>query len=127
MSCGKESGETDEIYECNFEDILDVSKKIEASKVEMTFGSKDEAHQYYASYARQEGFEVMIRSSRQADNGSIKYFTLACARTGKTGCTSLNSFKPNPTKKKLGVQFGRVQPEQPEPNPNFVRVWTKYF
>ncbi|KAL7251552.1 hypothetical protein ACSBR1_013398 [Camellia fascicularis] len=85
MSCGKESGETDEIYECNFEDILDVSKKIEASKVEMTFGSKDEAHQYYASYARQEGFEVMIRSSRQGDNGSIKYFTLACARTGKTG------------------------------------------
>ncbi|KAL7220214.1 hypothetical protein ACSBR2_013141 [Camellia fascicularis] len=69
MSCGKESGETDEIYECNFEDILDVSKKIKASKVEMTFGSKDEAHQYYAPYARQEGFEVMIRSSRQGDNG----------------------------------------------------------
>ncbi|KAL7220217.1 hypothetical protein ACSBR2_013144 [Camellia fascicularis] len=68
MSCGKESGETDEIYECNFEDILDVSKKIKAPKVEMTFGSKDEAHQYYASYAREEGFEVMIRSSRQGDN-----------------------------------------------------------
>ncbi|KAL7251560.1 hypothetical protein ACSBR1_013406 [Camellia fascicularis] len=68
MSCGKESGETDEIYECNFEDILDASKKIKAPKVEITFGSKDEAHQYYASYARQEGFEVMIRSSRQGDN-----------------------------------------------------------
>ncbi|KAL7251562.1 hypothetical protein ACSBR1_013408 [Camellia fascicularis] len=49
-------------------DILDASKKIKAPKVEITFGSKDEAHQYYASYARQEGFEVMIRSSRQGDN-----------------------------------------------------------
>ncbi|KAL7220204.1 hypothetical protein ACSBR2_013131 [Camellia fascicularis] len=84
MSCGKESGETDEIYDCNFEDTLDGSKKIEAPKVRMMFGSKDEVHQYYASYAQQEGFEVMIRSSRKGDNGSIKYFTLVCACTGKT-------------------------------------------
>ncbi|KAL7213399.1 hypothetical protein ACSBR2_016008 [Camellia fascicularis] len=92
MTCGKESGETDEIYECNFEDTLDGSKKIEAPKAGMTFGSKDEVHQYYASYARQEGFEVMIKTSRQGDNGSIKYFTLACVRTGKTYSCSDGTF-----------------------------------
>ncbi|XP_057463782.1 protein FAR1-RELATED SEQUENCE 6-like isoform X2 [Actinidia eriantha] len=96
ISCDKETGGGDELYKSDSEDH---SKKIENPKVGMTFSSKEEVSEYYASYARQEGFEIMVRSSRLGDNGSIKYITLACARGGKTVCSSLNSFKPRPTKK----------------------------
>ncbi|GFY97364.1 far-red elongated hypocotyls 3 [Actinidia rufa] len=96
ISCDKETGGGDELYKSDSEDH---SKKIENPKVGMTFSSKEEVSEYYASYARQEGFEIMVRSSRLGDNGSIKYITLACACGGKTVCSSLNSFKPRPTKK----------------------------
>ncbi|KAI8530287.1 hypothetical protein RHMOL_Rhmol11G0045000 [Rhododendron molle] len=68
-------------------------------KVGMSFDSEDEAHKYYASYARAQGFGVITRSSRKRDDGRKGYVTYCCHKGGKARTKALNPIKAHPTAK----------------------------
>ncbi|KAI8534595.1 hypothetical protein RHMOL_Rhmol10G0102500 [Rhododendron molle] len=66
-------------------------------KVGMSFDSEDEAHKYYASFAKAQGFGVITRSSRKRDDGRKGYVTYCCHKGGKTRTKALNPIKAHPT------------------------------
>ncbi|KAK9292591.1 hypothetical protein L1049_020565 [Liquidambar formosana] len=77
------------------EHTLDGNEKIEEPKVDMVFNSQEDIYRYYTNYARQEGFVVTRRTSKCGDDGRMRYFTLACSRTGRTQCAAKNALKSN--------------------------------
>ncbi|CAI9091318.1 OLC1v1026322C5 [Oldenlandia corymbosa var. corymbosa] len=65
----------------------EVTSSGEAAKVPivgMTFSSEEEVFQFYDSYGQSLGFSIARISTKNGDDGKKKYFTLACARNGKT-------------------------------------------
>jgi hypothetical protein len=71
--------------------LIDEVKNVEEPKEGMLFGSIEELHEYYRSYAKQEGFGVVQKKKKK--NKDIHYISLGCARQGKRqyACT-FNTF-----------------------------------
>ncbi|KVH90883.1 hypothetical protein Ccrd_007138 [Cynara cardunculus var. scolymus] len=58
----------------------------------MTFNSFEEVREFYGKYAAGKGFDIITRSTKSDVEGKIKYYTLACSRSGKalrTACHSI--------------------------------------
>ncbi|XP_024984874.1 protein FAR1-RELATED SEQUENCE 6-like isoform X2 [Cynara cardunculus var. scolymus] len=53
----------------------------------MTFNSFEEVREFYGKYAAGKGFDIITRSTKSDVEGKIKYYTLACSRSGKAVCT----------------------------------------
>lgn len=51
-------------------------------KIGMSFDSENEAREYYASYARTQGFGVIIRTSKKRGDGQRTNVTYSCHRGG---------------------------------------------
>ncbi|KAJ6921382.1 hypothetical protein NC652_015326 [Populus alba x Populus x berolinensis] len=49
----------------------------------MVFNTPDEVRSYYDEYACHLGFNTIKKSTKSGDDGNVKYFTLACSRSGK--------------------------------------------
>ncbi|XP_062154856.1 uncharacterized protein LOC133862945 isoform X1 [Alnus glutinosa] len=73
-------------------------KNVEEPKEGMLFGSIEELHEYYRSYAKQEGFGVVQKKKKKNKDENVHYISLGCARQGKRQSSSSNSFcKPSQT------------------------------
>ncbi|XP_035546621.1 protein FAR-RED IMPAIRED RESPONSE 1-like [Juglans regia] len=77
----------------------DGGDEIEVPKSGMEFNSFEELLSYYKEYGKKCGFGVMTKRSKKADDGTIRYVTLACACGGKARNKSLNLAKPRLTGK----------------------------
>ncbi|KAH7690216.1 FHY3/FAR1 family protein [Dioscorea alata] len=60
----------------------------------MIFNSKQQVYNFYIECARQEGFGITKNRTRSGDDGKLKYYTLACVKSGKRISTAKNSFNP---------------------------------
>ncbi|KAF5462636.1 hypothetical protein F2P56_018625 [Juglans regia] len=78
---------------------MDSGDTIEEPKSGMEFNSFEELLTYYKQYGKKHGFGVMTKRSEKAEDGTIRYVTLACARGGKARNRTLNVAKPRPTGK----------------------------
>ncbi|KAG6628828.1 hypothetical protein CIPAW_14G039100 [Carya illinoinensis] len=76
-----------------------VDDGVEEPIVGMTFSSEEEVRSYYMRYAKQKGFEVRRRNSRQSKDGWVRWFTLVCARQGTTKSQASNILKPRQTER----------------------------
>ncbi|XP_042954675.1 putative protein FAR1-RELATED SEQUENCE 10 [Carya illinoinensis] len=65
----------------------------------MFFKTEKELIYYYKQYGRQAGFGIMTQRSKREDDGSVRYVTLGCARSGKARKCITNISKPRPTTK----------------------------
>jgi hypothetical protein len=64
----------------------------------MIFSSIEKRHEYYRTYAKQDGFGVVQKRKKKYENGDAHYITLGCARQGSRPSSSSNSFcKPSKT------------------------------
>ncbi|XP_042980174.1 protein FAR1-RELATED SEQUENCE 5-like [Carya illinoinensis] len=72
---------------------------VEEPIVGMTFSSEEEVWSYYMRYAKQKGFGVRRRNSRQSEDGQVRWFTLVCARQGIAKSHVSNIIKPRQTKR----------------------------
>ncbi|KAG7980357.1 hypothetical protein I3843_05G179200 [Carya illinoinensis] len=72
----------------------EVDDGVEEPKVGMTFSSEEEVWSYSMKYAKQKGFGVRRRNSRQSDDGKVRWFTLVCARQGITKSRASNVLRP---------------------------------
>ncbi|CAL5392564.1 unnamed protein product [Camellia sinensis] len=95
----EEKGDEEKIDERNFEDNPFIGDEIETPKAGMVFSSDEEIRNYYDNFARRQGFGVAKISSKSGDDGRPKYFSLACARNGKTISTAKGSYHPRPSTK----------------------------
>eukprot|EP00268_Persea_americana_P060800 TRINITY_DN7621_c0_g1_i17.p1 TRINITY_DN7621_c0_g1~~TRINITY_DN7621_c0_g1_i17.p1 ORF type:complete len:688 (+),score=91.08 TRINITY_DN7621_c0_g1_i17:321-2384(+) len=62
----------------------------------MIFGSIEEVHKYYASYARQIGFAVAQKTSKKGSDGKKRFITIACTKGRKPKPSASNPVKPRP-------------------------------
>ncbi|KAJ6912131.1 hypothetical protein NC651_014717 [Populus alba x Populus x berolinensis] len=63
-----------------------VEKDIEGRNDKMRWNGvqhPDEVRSYYDEYACHLGFNTIKKSTKSGDDGNVKYFTLACSRSGK--------------------------------------------
>ncbi|KAE9462746.1 hypothetical protein C3L33_05345, partial [Rhododendron williamsianum] len=67
-------------------------------KVGMTFNFEDDGRDYYARYAKVQGFGVVTRTSSKR-NGQRTNITYCCHRGGKPRTKALNPLKAPPTSK----------------------------
>jgi hypothetical protein len=65
----------------------------------MIFDTEQDVLLYYTKYAKQVGFGVTRRTSRNGDDGNLRYFTLACLREGTSKSASSNIVMPKPMEK----------------------------
>ncbi|XP_042950033.1 protein FAR1-RELATED SEQUENCE 5-like [Carya illinoinensis] len=72
---------------------------IEEPKSGMEFNTFEDLLVYYKQYAKSSGFGVMTQRSERADDQSVRYVTLGCARGGKARIKSSNPANPRPTGK----------------------------
>lgn len=73
--------------------VVNENEEMEPPNVGMVFGSQEEVRCYYDKYAWQLGFTTIRKSTKSGDDGNVKYFTLACARSGKElSATNNHSF-----------------------------------
>ncbi|XP_041015031.1 protein FAR-RED IMPAIRED RESPONSE 1-like [Juglans microcarpa x Juglans regia] len=72
---------------------------IEEPMVGMQFSSIEEVHAYYMKYGKKKGFRVSKRNIRQDDDGTVRWFCLACTRGGTLKSTVANVMKPRQTVK----------------------------
>ncbi|KAJ6747595.1 RIBOSE-5-PHOSPHATE ISOMERASE [Salix koriyanagi] len=57
--------------------------EIKPPSIGMVFNTPDEVRSYYDKYACHLGFNSIKKSTKSGDDGNVKYFTLACSRSGK--------------------------------------------
>ena len=57
--------------------------EIKTPSIGMVFNTPDEVRSYYDEYACHLGFNAIKKSTKSGDDGNVKYFTLACSRSGK--------------------------------------------
>ncbi|XP_018859136.2 protein FAR-RED IMPAIRED RESPONSE 1-like [Juglans regia] len=92
-------------YSDNACDELGIDKEIggdetiEEPTVGMQFSSVEEVHAYYMKYGKKKGFGVSKRNSRQNDDGTVRWFCLACSRGGISKSRTANVMKPRQTVK----------------------------
>ncbi|KAF5475615.1 hypothetical protein F2P56_007407 [Juglans regia] len=72
---------------------------IEEPTVGMQFSSVEEVHAYYMKYGKKKGFGVSKKNIRQDDDGTVRWFCLACSRGGTLKSTVANVMKPRQTVK----------------------------
>ncbi|XP_040988966.1 uncharacterized protein LOC121236585 [Juglans microcarpa x Juglans regia] len=72
---------------------------IEESTVGMQFSSVEEVQAYYIKYGKKKGFGISKKNIGQDDDGTIKWFCLACARGGTSKSGAANFMKPKQTGK----------------------------
>ncbi|XP_052198814.1 protein FAR1-RELATED SEQUENCE 6-like isoform X2 [Diospyros lotus] len=65
----------------------------------MVFNSEKEVFEFYNRYALQKGFGLTKRSTKNGDDGQLKYYSLACAKVGKYVSKAKNSYNPRPSMK----------------------------
>ncbi|XP_042964815.1 protein FAR1-RELATED SEQUENCE 5-like [Carya illinoinensis] len=80
-------------------EVPEVDDGVEEPKVGMTFSSEEEVRSYYMKYAKQKGFGVRRRNSRQSEDGKVRWFTLVCARQGITKSRASNVLRPRQTER----------------------------
>lgn len=73
--------------------------KVDEPNTEMMFASADIMFDYYKSYGKQMGFPVNRRTSKRGEDGTLKYVTFCCGRSGKKNSEASNSLKPYPNMK----------------------------
>lgn len=76
---------------------LDDSVGIVEPEIGMSFGSEEEVRMFYSKYAMSQGFGIAKISVKCDDNGSLKYYSLACSRNGKYVSLANNGLNPRPT------------------------------
>ncbi|XP_042983392.1 protein FAR1-RELATED SEQUENCE 2-like [Carya illinoinensis] len=72
---------------------------VEEPIVGMTFSSEEEVRSYYMRYAKQKGFGVRRRNSRQSEDGRVRWFTLVCAWQGTAKSQASSILKPRQTER----------------------------
>ncbi|XP_042954662.1 protein FAR1-RELATED SEQUENCE 5-like [Carya illinoinensis] len=72
---------------------------VEEPIVGRTFSSEEEVRSYYMRYAKQKGFGVRRRNSRQSEDGRVRWFTLVCVRQGTAKSQASNILKPRQTER----------------------------
>ena len=70
----------------------------------MLFNGYEEMFEFYKAYGRQEGFPVKKLTSKKGSDGTVKYGTFACGRSGKADSRSSNMLKLKPVVK-TGFNF----------------------
>ncbi|XP_057506062.1 protein FAR1-RELATED SEQUENCE 6-like [Actinidia eriantha] len=68
--------------------------RVEEPKEGMKFDTSNEAYMYYSTYAKQNGFAVSKRNSKNGGNGNLINVTFQCNRGGKARVTTTNPVKP---------------------------------
>jgi len=58
--------------------LIDEVKNAEEPKEGMLFGSIEELHEYYRSYAKQEGFGVVQKKKKKNKDKDVHYVILGC-------------------------------------------------
>ncbi|XP_042974647.1 uncharacterized protein LOC122306279 [Carya illinoinensis] len=71
----------------------------EEPKVRMTFSYEDEVQSYNMMYVKQKGVGVHRTNSKQGEDGSVRWFTLVCARPSTSNGKAANVLKPRQTEK----------------------------
>ncbi|KAJ7949828.1 protein FAR1-RELATED SEQUENCE 5-like [Quillaja saponaria] len=110
-TCYRERLDGEKVDNINEKEVVLGDNKIEPPHAGMVFASQEEVRDYYCKYTLQEGFGIYRRSSRNDDDGKLKYFTLSCSRDGKRVSIS-NSKSPwrqapkTDCKAKLNVSIG---------------------
>ncbi|XP_059649566.1 protein FAR-RED IMPAIRED RESPONSE 1-like [Cornus florida] len=94
----EESGNSDKVNEQELENPV-VEDDVEIPKVGMIFESEEEVRNYYKKYAKHWGFGVAKISTKNRSDGKSSYFSLACARNGKTALKAKESFHSRPSTK----------------------------
>ncbi|XP_047312978.1 protein FAR-RED IMPAIRED RESPONSE 1-like [Impatiens glandulifera] len=87
------------IYNQNLEDQNLNINEVQTPKVGMIYSSEEDVRNYYIDYGKHVGFAIAKKSSKNGDDGKTRYFSLACARNGKTISTAKNCFYPRPSTK----------------------------
>ncbi|KAL5728806.1 hypothetical protein ACHQM5_001846 [Ranunculus cassubicifolius] len=72
---------------------------IENPEIGMTFNNIDDLANFYINYCNKKGFLVKRRSSKNGDNGEIRWVIYECARSGVPRSNSKNAFKMHPVSK----------------------------
>ncbi|XP_059643663.1 protein FAR1-RELATED SEQUENCE 6-like isoform X2 [Cornus florida] len=98
VPCNLENNNNDIVNSQELENQL-VKDEVENPKVGMIFESEEELHNYYNKYAKHQGFGVAKISAKSRSDGKASYFSLACARNGKTKSKAKDSFHPRPSTK----------------------------
>ncbi|XP_042971413.1 protein FAR1-RELATED SEQUENCE 5-like [Carya illinoinensis] len=78
---------------------VDGDDVIEEPKKGMEFNSFEDLLSYYKDYGKKCGFGVMTKRTERAEDQSVRYVTLACARGGKARNRTFNVANPRPTGK----------------------------
>ncbi|KAF5457562.1 hypothetical protein F2P56_021655 [Juglans regia] len=78
---------------------VDHDDTIEEPKSGMEFNSFEDLLSYYKEYGKRSGFGVMTKRAERGEDESVRYVTLACARSGKARNRTLNVANPRPTGK----------------------------
>ncbi|KAJ6741690.1 RIBOSE-5-PHOSPHATE ISOMERASE [Salix viminalis] len=87
--------DSDEVNEVNEVIVINIDEnesegvgnddEIKPPSIGMVFNTPDEVRSYYDKYACHLGFNSIKKSTKSGDDGNVKYFTLACSRSGPDG------------------------------------------
>ncbi|KAF5447650.1 hypothetical protein F2P56_033186 [Juglans regia] len=78
-------------------DVSNDDERVEIPKSGMEFATEKELLAYYKRYAKQVGFGVKTQRTKREANGSVKYVTIGCARSGKYHPSHGNVSRSRPT------------------------------
>ena len=95
VSSGTSTKKCDEI--CMNEDENENSEhRVQEPKDGMQFDTSHEAYIYYSTYAKEKGFAMSKRNSRNGNDEKLMNVTFQCNRDGKANVTTTNPVKPRP-------------------------------
>ncbi|KAF5195342.1 Far1-related sequence 5-like, partial [Thalictrum thalictroides] len=91
--------EMDDIIDIDNDKETVVEEKINDLVEGKFFETLDELFSHYVRYGNENGFPVKRRTSKNEDDGEVRWVMFACARSGKSKSNSRNAFKVRPISK----------------------------
>lgn len=61
----------------------DIVEKVKKPSTGMLSNSYEELFNYYALYAKKNGFATMKKTSEKGEDGELRYITISCSRPGR--------------------------------------------
>lgn len=77
------------------EEVIKEDEEMEPPNMGMVFNNPEEVRCYYDEYAWRLGFSTIKKSTKSGDDGNVKYFTLACSRSGKESTSGSKTNRVN--------------------------------